>query len=308
MASVVLPQVVAVCIQHAIESGRTLSWRIPESFKGTSVQLFWNNDYNQESRVEQAYPWSRRARSSKKKSPSQVRRSRRCLDEFIKSKSQDCQPKYTLEITQDNRACTNQFVGHAADSGYVRLMTETSTTFPEQQATKLPLQVGSSSNSNRTAAHSTKSVPPSSQQLNQLEGKSCTTSTQNEPKKMVSPNHLRTCQTSMNSATIDLSKCFSKCFEKGENGVPGIRYRSSTGSCCWSPVSKSQVPQVDIPYQVDDTSLEDLMSRAKDVSYCEIQHHPGLKVCTGCASKNIHWVPITASPVAHRTRSRTKIT
>ena len=126
--SVVLPQVVAVCFQHAIELGRTLSWRIQESFKGTSVQLFWNNDYNQESRVEQAFPWSRRARSAKKKSPSQVRRSRTCLDEFIKSKSQDCQPKSTLEITQDNRACTNQFVGHAADSGYVYLMTETSTT------------------------------------------------------------------------------------------------------------------------------------------------------------------------------------
>ena len=128
MASVVLPQVVAVCIQQAIESGRTLSWRIQESFKGTSVQLFWKNDFNQESRVEQAFPWSRRARSrpSKKKSPSQVRRSRRRLDEFIKSKSQDCQPKSTLEITQDNRACTSQFVGHAADSGYVRLMTETS--------------------------------------------------------------------------------------------------------------------------------------------------------------------------------------
>jgi hypothetical protein len=121
-----------------------------------------------------------------------------------------------LEITQDNQACTNQFVGHLADSGYVCLMTETSTTLLEQQATKLPLQADSSPNSNRTASHSTKSVPPSSQQFNQLQGRSYSTSTLAEPKKMVSPNHLRACQTSTKSATVDLSKCFPKCFEKGK--------------------------------------------------------------------------------------------
>lgn len=95
-------------------------------------------------------------------------------------------------------------------------MTETSTTLLEQQATKLPLQADSSPNSNRTASHSTKSVPPSSQQFNQLQGRSYSTSTLAEPKKMVSPNHLRACQTSTKSATVDLSKCFPKCFEKGK--------------------------------------------------------------------------------------------
>jgi hypothetical protein len=68
-----------------------------------------------------------------------VRGGHRCLDEFIKNKSQDCQVKSNLEIPQDNRACSNQFVGHVADSDYVRLMTETSTTLPRQQATELTL-------------------------------------------------------------------------------------------------------------------------------------------------------------------------
>ena len=37
------------------------------------------------------------------------------------------------------------------------------------------------------------------------------------------------------------------------------------------------------------------MSRAKDVSYCEIEHHPGLKVLTGNTSRNISWIPILSS-------------
>ena len=88
MASVELPEVVAVCINLALNSGRTLSWKIQESCRGTSVQLFWKggggSDCSLEPQVELAPP-----RTKKKKSPSQIRRNQRRLAEFMKTKSQE---------------------------------------------------------------------------------------------------------------------------------------------------------------------------------------------------------------------------
>jgi hypothetical protein len=56
MAAAMLPEVLAVCINSAINSGRTLSWKIQDNHKGTSVQLFFRDgnlagDHNQESKV-----------------------------------------------------------------------------------------------------------------------------------------------------------------------------------------------------------------------------------------------------------------
>ena len=87
MASVELPEVVAVCINLALNSGRTLSWKIQESCRGTSVQLFWKgggSDCSLEPQVELAPP-----RTKKKNSPSEVRRNQRRLAEFMKTKSQE---------------------------------------------------------------------------------------------------------------------------------------------------------------------------------------------------------------------------
>ena len=78
-------EVVAVCINLALNLGRTLSWKIQESCRGTSVQLFWKgggSDCSLEPQVELAP-------QTKKKSPSQVRRNQRCLAEFMKTKSQE---------------------------------------------------------------------------------------------------------------------------------------------------------------------------------------------------------------------------
>ena len=44
MAKAVLPEVVALCINSALNSGRNLSWKIQHSLSGTSVQLFWKSD------------------------------------------------------------------------------------------------------------------------------------------------------------------------------------------------------------------------------------------------------------------------
>ena len=44
MATAVLPEVVALCINSALKSGRNLSWKIQHSLSGTSVQLFWKSD------------------------------------------------------------------------------------------------------------------------------------------------------------------------------------------------------------------------------------------------------------------------
>jgi hypothetical protein len=127
------------------------------------------------------------------------------------------------------------------------------------------------------------------------------------------------------SKSLDLSACYSKQFEEGDRGVPGIHFTSPTGTSCWLPVRKGPIPStVSIPYNIAASSMEDLMSRAKDVSYCEIEHHPGLKVRTGSTSRNISWIPIVTSqspivtsqspivtsqsPISYRTRSRTKHT
>ena len=133
--------------------------------------------------------------------------------------------------------------------------------------------------------------------------------------KVDTPSPFASEPTSTNSKCIDLSKCYSKHFEEGDDGVPGICYTSSTGISCWTPVSKGPISHssVFIPYKTANTSLKDLMTRARDVhvSYKHVRlnmHHPGLKVRTGCTSSNVNWVPIVASPVSHRTRSRIKLT
>ena len=80
--------------------------------------------------------------------------------------------------------------------------------------------------------------------------------------------------------------------------VSVVRHLSEKGSI---PPAISE----SIPYNITATSLEDLINRAKDVKYFEIENHPGLKIQTGSTSKNISWTPITVSesPIAHRIRS-----
>ena len=69
MATAVLPEVVALCINSALNSGRNLSWKIQHSLSGTSVQLFWKSDrdsseINRQSATAPVLP------RKKKKSPS----------------------------------------------------------------------------------------------------------------------------------------------------------------------------------------------------------------------------------------------
>ena len=83
--------------------------------------------------------------------------------------------------------------------------------------------------------------------------------------KVDTPSPFASEPTSTNSKCIDL---YSKHFEEGDDGVPGIRYTSSTGISCWTPVSKGPIPpsSVYIPYKAANTSLKDLMIRARDIS------------------------------------------
>ena len=305
MASLALPEVLAVCINSAINSGRTLSWKIQENPKGTSVQLFWrasnrDGDHNQESQVVLAPPQTRTR--TKKKSPSQQRRSQKRLDDFIKAKS--------LEPlnTEENRVCAKPSV-NIVESGHVDSPIRTSSVQDPlpQVAAGLPLQEKSLLLGDRTISNLGDPAPTPSHRLN-------------------SSKLARTTKpTPPSSKSLDLSACYSKQFEEGDKGVPGIRFTSPTGTSCWLPVRKGPIPStVSIPYNIAASSLEDLMSRAKDVSYCEIEHHPGLKVRTRSTSRNISWIPIVTSqspivtsqspivtsqsPISYRTRSRTKHT
>ena len=62
------------------------------------------------------------------------------------------------------------------------------------------------------------------------------------PMKVDTPSPFAPEPTSTNAKCIDLSKCYSKHFEEGDDGVPGVHYTSSTGISCWTPVSKGPIP------------------------------------------------------------------
>ena len=69
-----LPELLAVCIQTALNSGRRLSWKIQESVRGTLVQLVWKSDSPSRS-LDALAPLA--VTRPRKKSPSQIRRSQR---------------------------------------------------------------------------------------------------------------------------------------------------------------------------------------------------------------------------------------
>ena len=96
MATVVLPEALAYCINLALRSGLQLSWKVQDSSFGTSVQLLWKR--NRSSGAEPAViqlatggPNLSRSSSSRKKrkSPSQIRRSRKRLEDFLQRKARD---------------------------------------------------------------------------------------------------------------------------------------------------------------------------------------------------------------------------
>jgi hypothetical protein len=300
MAAAMLPEVLAVCINSAINSGRTLSWKIQDNHKGTSVQLFWRDvnlagEHNQESKV--LVPPQTRKRN-KKKAPSQKRRSQKRLDAFITAKCLERASEPRIKNTQEDR-----FNVVESDRGHIDTSPRAEATFVHdplpQVAPGFPLHDKSPSSSDRTFSNlaSTPSYQP-----NRLVGTTKLATRHETPSKVL----MRT--TSTNRKSLDLSKCYSKQFEEGEKGVPGVRYTSPEGISCWTPVQKGPIPPAiseSIPYNIAATSLEDLMNRARDVQYFEIENHPGFKIRTGSTSKNISWTPITISetPIAYRTRS-----
>ena len=80
-----LPEPLAVCIQTALNSGRRLSWKIQESVRGTLARLVWKSDSPSRS-LDAPAPLA--VTRPRKKSPSQIRRSQRRLQEFLKRKKQ----------------------------------------------------------------------------------------------------------------------------------------------------------------------------------------------------------------------------
>ena len=46
--------------------------------------------------------------------------------------------------------------------------------------------------------------------------------------------------TPSSSKSLDLSACYSKQFEEGDKGVPGIHFTFPTGTSCWSPVMQER--------------------------------------------------------------------
>ena len=104
MVSVMLPEVLAVRINLAINSDGMLSWKIQDNQKGTSAQPFWRavnlaGDHNQESKV-LVLPQTRKR--NKKKTPSQKYKSQKHLDAFIKAKSLERASEPWIINTQEN--------------------------------------------------------------------------------------------------------------------------------------------------------------------------------------------------------------
>ena len=244
---------------------------------------------------------------TKKRTPSQQRRSQRRLNDFIRTKSLEHATIATEPLnkaSQENQVCTvaKHSVNMAA-SGRVKSSLGTSSP-PDpvpQAADRRPLQEKSP-----TLCIISNSVDSALTQPQQPNSKHISTT---QPTVHETPNSkVVLVKTSANTKSLDLTTCFSKQFEEGDKGVPGVRYTSPTGISCWTPVFKGSIPpSVSIPYNIATTSLEDLIGRAKDVSYYEIDHHPGLKIRTGSTSRNITWIPIVTyeSPISHRTRSHT---
>ena len=113
------------------------------------------------------------------------------------------------------------------------------------------------------------------------------------------------------SPELDLAAFRDVVFEEQESN-PGVRYMSESGETTWTPVvnrrNRRRARLADPGSDSSDqrNELQSTIKSARDVTYQCREGVPGLKIRKGCTSSSISWVPIAATPVASRTRSRVR--
>ena len=102
-----------------------------------------------------------------------------------------------------------------------------------------------------------------------------------------------------------------------QEGEPGMKYTSESGEASWTPVvnrrSRKRKAQLTDPGfdgacsgdQVNE--LQSTIQSARDVTFQCREGIPGLRIRKGCTLSSISWMPIAATPVASRTRSKARL-
>ena len=120
----------------------------------------------------------------------------------------------------------------------------------------------------------------------------------------------------VSSPELDLAALNDVVYEEQE-GEPGVKYTSESGEASWTPVvnrrSRKRKAQLTDPGfdgacsgdQVNE--LQSTIQSARDVTFQCREGVPGLKIRKGCTLSSISWMPIAATPVASRTRSKARL-
>ena len=276
-ANLMLPEPVVVCIQTALTSGRKLSWKLQESARGVFVQLVWRPDLSplqKRNAHVNLKPELATNRTKRKKSPSQQRRSQRRLQEFLHRKKQ---------LEASNGAQTKAQARGA------------SVTVPATIAERTPCAANPTgtrlANKQLEFFHGAES---------ETEARANTVPVTERPQGMATP--IKDHSLASHSGTVDdiqlagLVSCKSVQFESSD-GTPGLCCTSASGEETWTPIAARTLNENEFA-----TAIE----AARGVSYRQRDGVPGLEIRKGCTRSSVSSVPVVSSPVACRTRTRTK--
>ena len=102
---------------------------------------------------------------------------------------------------------------------------------------------------------------------------------------------------------VDLATCKSV----RNDGIPGLHYTLSSGAEKWTPVRKKQKFRDQRVVLDTEKEVAREVKAARRVKYKEHDRVPGLEIQRGCTMSSVSWIPVVPSPIAYRTRTRTKI-
>ena len=127
---------------------------------------------------------------------------------------------------------------------------------------------------------------------------------QSDPATLSTPIFAHQCNPGTVAAVkepVDLTACENIVYEKKDE-VPGVNY-TLNGSETWTPVVKRKRRRSSASSTGASSSSSELdVSCSRKVQYQERNGAPGLSI----HRRNVKWTPVIPSPVASRTRSRTK--
>ena len=113
-------------------------------------------------------------------------------------------------------------------------------------------------------------------------------------------------QQSNQPAVVDLTTCESVSYEMRDR-IPGVKY-TKNGSEDWTPVVKRSQRKKSSDHQCPDNSSSDTSGSELDVSCSRMVQYSVREGVPGVSihRRNVVWKPIVPSPVATRTRSKSK--